>query len=274
MTQANELERRVADVIQQLPPMPESVDALLAAAVASDECTPAVLAIIENDPGLCAELLKLANSPCYGGAGAAETAGEAIEAVGVGDLATLVGTMCTREAIQREFASQADVEGYLDHSQEISKSCRILASLAGLSPREQELYTVAGLIHDIGRLIIMAASEEIGAPLMGTTWQQMHTIVADEHDAMGMDHCEVGMRLCRKWRLTPFHQEMVLRHHTPLLEDDFSFAGALVFLAHFVSASDFTGQTLSALLPPGVLSNLSLVPDDIDRAQVMYQAKA
>jgi HD-like signal output (HDOD) protein len=274
MVQTFRLERRVADVIRQLPPTPESVNALLAAAVACDECTPDVLELIKNDPGLCVELLRLANSSCYRGPEAAETAEEAIDCVGVWGLAQLVGTEFARESIQREFASHADVEGYLAHSRDISQSARILAKLSGLAPHEQEVYTVAGLIHDIGRLIMMVAAGPTGAPLAGTTWRQMHTIVADEQEAMGMDHCEVGMRVCRKWRLTPFLQEMVLRHHTPLLDDDFSFAGSLVFVSHFVSASDFTGETLSALLPKEVLANLNLTPDDIDHAQAMYRAEA
>ncbi len=269
------LERRVADVIGQLPAMPDSVDALLAAAAASDECTPEVLALVENDPGLCTELLALANSRCYAGGRSAETAAEAMAVVPVGDLAQRVGAASVRETIQREFASRADVEGYLAHSQEISRSARILASLAGLTPREQELYTVAGLIHDIGRLIIMVAAGKTDAPLVGTTWQQMQTIVADEQQALGMDHCEVGMQLCRKWRLTAFLQEMVLRHHSPLLDDgDFSFPGALVFVSHFVSASDFTGETLAALLPQEVLGGLGLTSASIDEAQALYQAQA
>ena len=274
MVQADRLERQVADVIRQLPPAPESVNALLAAAAARQECTPEVLELIKSDPGLCVELLRMANSSCYGGGAAAETAEEAIDCVGVWGLAQLVAAEFARESIQREFASHADMEGYLAHSRDISQSARILAKLSGLAPHEQEVYTVAGLIHDIGRLIMMLASGPTGAPLAGTTWRQMHTIVADEREAMGMDHCEVGMRVCRKWRLTPFLQEMVLRHHTPLLDDDFSFAGSMVFVSHFVSASDFTGETLSALLPAEVLANLNLTPDDIDQAQAMYQAEA
>ena len=274
MEPSDGIERRVAEVIRQLPAMPESVDALLAAAMASDECGPEVLGLVANDPGLCAELLALANSRCYGGRGSAETVGEAMEKVPVSDLAQRVGTAAVRETIQREFACRADVAGYLAHSQEISCSARILASLAGLAPREQELYTVAGLIHDIGRLIIMVAAGQTDAPLVGTTWAQMHTIVADEQEALGMDHCEVGMQLCRKWRLTAFLQEMVLRHHTPLLDDDFSFPGAMVFVSHFVSASDFTGQTLAALLPREVLAGLGLTSANIDEAQAIYQGQA
>jgi len=274
MVQTDGLERRVAEVIGQLPPTPESVSALLAAAMACDECTPEVLELIKSDPGLCVELLRLANSPCYSDTAAVETVEEAIDRVSVWGLAQLVAAEFARESIQREFASHADVEGYLAHSRDISQSARILAKLSGLAPHQQEVYTVAGLIHDIGRLIMMVASGPTGAPLAGTTWRRMHTIVADERQAMGMDHCEVGMLVCRKWGLTPLHQEMVLRHHTPLLDDDFSFAGALVFVSHFVSASDFTGQTLSALLPTEVLTNLNLTPDDIDLAQTMYRGEA
>jgi len=68
-------------------------------------------------------------------------------------------------------------------------------------------------------------------------------------------------------------QELVLRHHTPLLGDDFSFPGAIVFLAHFVSSSDFTGQMLSCMLPMELLEAMDLTVADFEMAQKEYSSR-
>ena len=90
---------------------------------------------------------------------------------------------------------------------------------------------------------------------------------------MGMDHCEVGARICRRWNFSPVVQEAVLRHHSPILDGDFCFAGALIFLSHFVSASDPSGDILATLLASKVLNKLDLTPVDFERARDLYESR-
>ena len=73
----------------------------------------------------------------------------------------------------------------------------------------------------------------------------MLSIVHEEREILGMDRCIVGEQICKKWSFSSFMQEGILRHHTPLLDDDFSYLGAIIFLAHFVTNSDFTGEMIS-----------------------------
>jgi HD-like signal output (HDOD) protein len=260
------LERRVADLIESLPPMPANLDRLLLAAV-RHEGNQAVRRLVRDDPGLCFELLHLANSSCFAGGGAVETIADAVDRVGIEPLAQMVGVRYVQQVIEEHFAPMADLQRYFDHSRDISACCLILAQVTGLDPHRREMYRVAGLIHDIGRLVIMLSADRGSEALMGTSWDRMSMVVDDERKLLGMDHSMVGAELCGKWRFSPTLYEGVLRHHTPLLEEDFSHPGAIIFVAHFVSLSDFTGQTLTRMLPPVVLEKLGLTAELFDQAR-------
>ena len=265
-----ELERKVAELVRRLPPMPENIELLLRPYPKTDEDLKDIVQLISGDPGLCVELMHLANA-CGMGTSRIETIDEAVECIGVAPLIQLIGTSFVNGTVRKEFAVLTHLDEYFAHSREISRTTRILADLADVPQHERDMYKVAGLIHDIGRLIIMIAANKISAPLMGTSWDQMSTVLHTEQEALGMNHCDVGKEVCRNWTFAPVLQEGILRHHTPLLRDDFSYPGALIFLAHYVATSDFTGEIISVMLPPELFSRLGLTPAAFDRAREQYR---
>jgi HD-like signal output (HDOD) protein len=143
-----------------------------------------------------------------------------------------------------------------------------------MAQEEREIYAVAGLIHDIGRLAIMVASNRTSAHVLGTLWDKMASVVHDENASVGMNHCDVGAKICRKWNFSPIIQEGVLRHHTPLVDSDFSTPGAIIFVSHFLSASDPSGDILSTLSAAEIVGKLKISGADFEKARGIYRARA
>jgi HD-like signal output (HDOD) protein len=272
MSAHRKIEPQVIALIQRLPPLPESVDRLLERVTGRQPDTQEILSVVEQDPSLCMELLHLADS-CFGRPGCARSIREALELVGPVALAQMAALSCADDTIREQFAGLEHLPEYFAHSREIEASCLLLGEVLSLSPQDCALYGLAGLIHDIGRLIILMASDRRSARLMGTSWEQMATIVQSEQELLGMNHCEVGMQLCRKWGFADILQEGVLRHHTPQLGSDISTPGILIFVAHFVAASDFTGEILAKMLRPQVFSGLGLTRELFDRARALYGSR-
>jgi len=264
------LEQAVAKVVHQLPPVPENIARLTHASSARAEDRAEIVRLIANDPGLCAELLHLANT-CYGTGTRIETIEDAVANMGVEPLIQFIGTAYVNETLRQEFAALTHLNDYFAHSREISRAVRLLADLTGLPQHVRQMYSVAGLIHDLGRLVIMIAAGKTSAPLMGTSCDQMTTLIHSEQDVLGMNHCVVGREVCRNWSFSPDLQEGVLRHHTPLVNDDFSYPGALIFLAHFVAGSDFTGEIIAGILPPAIFDRFGLTTGNFDTARARYQ---
>lgn len=268
-----ELSRRITELVDKLPLFPHNIDALLATAVKPSEDNKEILRLIESEPELSTELLQVARS-YYGTAADINTIEDAVNHVGLRALVQLIGISYARNAIQEEFAALKYLNEYIDHSEDISTSCRILAEVSGIPKGELEIYTIAGLIHDVGRLAIMVASNRTSAHVLGTLWDKMASVIHDEKLTLGTNHCDIGMRICRKWNFSPIIQEGVLRHHTPLFDSDFSFAGAIIFISHFLSASDPSGEILSTLIASEVLAKLNLTSTDFDNAKNIYKSRA
>ena len=151
--------------------------------------------------------------------------------------------------------------------------CRVLSEVTGVQKHSCEVLMTTGLIHDIGRLIILLASKQTTADLLGTPWNKMKSIVHEEREILGMDHCIVGEQICKKWSFSVYMQEGILRHHTPFMEDYFSYLGAMIFLGHFVTCSNFTGEMLSMVLPVELCEILDLDFNDFEKASKEYKLR-
>ena len=272
MNKKRTLSQRITQLVDSLPLFPADIDKLLSAAVRPSEDGTELLRLIESEPKLRDELLNLARS-YFGTAEDFKNVEDAVRRVGIQPLVQLIGISYARNAIQEEFEALKYLNEYVAHSEEISIGCRILAETSGLQRHECEMYALAGLIHDVGRLAILVASNRTGAHVLGTIWDRMTSVVHDEKAALGTDHCEVGMQICRKWNLSPIIQEGVLRHHTPLVNNDFNFTGGLIFISHFLSFSDPSGDIISTSLPPELFERLNLRGADFEKAREVYKSR-
>jgi HD-like signal output (HDOD) protein len=266
------LEDQVVEFVYRLPPIPKNINSLLSSAEENSPEEARLIELAERDPGLCADLLQLANTCYITSENKIETVPEAVEIVGYSPLIQLVGVWYAREVILKKFSSLEHLDDYFLHSQEISLGCRILSELSGVKQHGCEVLSVAGLIHDIGRLVILLVGNRTTARLMGTPWDKMKSVISDEKDIFGMDHCIIGEQVCKKWNFSPYMQEGVLRHHSPLINHDFSYLGGMIFITHFVTCSDFTGEMLRNALPTELYDRLGLDPDDIEKAREKYMS--
>ncbi len=272
-TRKEELALKITKLVDRLPLFPHNIDELMTIAVKPTEDNKEILRLIESDSDLSAELLRVARS-YYGTVAEFKTIEDAVNQVGLQALVQLIGISYARNAINEEFNSLKYLSEYIDHSEDISMSCRILAEISGVPKDELEIYTLAGQIHDVGRLAIMVASNRTSAHVLGTLWDKMASVIHDEKTILGTDHCDIGMRICQKWNFSSIIQEGVLRHHNPLYDSEFSFAGALIFVSHFLSVSDPSGEILSSLMASDVLKKLALASSDFDKAKEMYKSRA
>ncbi len=268
-----ELARKITEFVDRLPLFPHNIDELLTIAVKPTEDNKEILRLIESDADLTADLLQVVRS-YYGTVAEINTVEDAVNQVGLRPLVQLIGISYARNAINEEFNALKYLNEYIDHSEDISISCRILAEISDVPQDELEIYTVGGLIHDVGRLAIMVASNRTSAHVLGTLWDKMASVIHDEKVTFGTDHCEIGMRICRKWNFSSIIQDGVLRHHSPIYDSEFSFAGALIFVSHFLSVSDPSGEILSSLMASEVLNKLALTSSDFDKARDIYKSRA
>lgn len=274
MTNAGHLEQRISDLVQMLPPLDENVERIVRAAAERRADPVALEQLIRQDSGLCANLLLLANCACVAPEDRShpvQSIRAALDLVGLDALAAVVGASYAWNTVEHTLTPlRKQWEDYIRHSREISQISAILAELAGMTIPEREMYSAAGLTHDIGRVVIMVAARNYSASLLGTTPDEMIRIVSSEQEAYGLDHCQIGFRLFHRWGFSDVMQQGILRHHSPLVQGDFCFPGGLIFLSHYVTMSDFTGDIIARMLPAELLRRLELHAPDLDRARALF----
>jgi putative nucleotidyltransferase with HDIG domain len=258
MPTKEEIAARVAEEVDRLPPVPAHIVELRRASADPNVEFSRLVPLLNRDPGLSADLLKFANSAKYGVGHKVDTIEEAVIFFGMANLAEFIAASFAERVVNKTFSSLKGLDLYVEHSRGISAACRVLARLAGLNSHDVEAYGLAGLLHDIGRLVLAIVSQNDSLSLIGSDVERMAQIVESERDLMGVDHCQVGFRICRKWNFPELFEKCILRHHTPVRKDDFSLEGAFVFLAHMVTVPDMPVAGMLRAVPDVHLLKMGL----------------
>ena len=167
--------------------------------------------IIAKDTSLSAKLLKVANSALYGLPSKVDTIAKAITFIGTEEIAMLTaGILATRffKGIPDRFV---DMESFWTHSVACGAFASFLAQFEkGLS---EERFFVAGLLHDIGRLVMFLGLPQNMALVMDDSKGGTQPLFTSERERLGFDHADVGGALAQKWEFPPALQHAVRYHH-------------------------------------------------------------
>jgi len=199
----------VLQMIDELPPLNEVARHLLSLIGGERTSAGDLDRVIRNDQALTARVLKVANSAAYGKSRRVSSLTEAVMLMGDARLADLVLGVSLDQALG-EGALADFAERAWDHSIDCAAVARALARLQGQV--DPDTAFVAGLMHDIGLLVLArAAPTEIAGLLASRPADQL----AAERQLLGLNHPQVGLRLLEKWNLPPHLCEAVRLHHAP-----------------------------------------------------------
>lgn len=210
---------------------------LLAAVTASEPDMTELIALVESDVLISARTLRVANSSFYGLPQQVDSVAHAVALVGMRSLQS----MALAAAVMEQFRSsdpqlQKTLAHHWKHAVAVAVCARKLAPRAKLSP---ETAFTAGLLHDIGRLLMATldpARYQQGVSAQGQANEAASPDVAPmllaERQVWGFDHCQAGNLLASLWKLPPaLSQTMALHHDCGHPE-----AGSMVRLVHVANA--------------------------------------
>lgn len=171
--------------------------------------------VISNDVSLSAKLLRLVNSPFYGFPNKIDTLSRAVTIVGSNHLTNLALGISVITLFKDIPPELLDMKQFWRHS----VYCGILARLlAGhMRMQNEERFFVAGLLHDLGRLLLLKNAPEHYCAVLSQTGAQSGPAWAVERKVLGFDHAKVGSRLLETWNFPTELRLAVAGHHTPAL---------------------------------------------------------
>jgi len=173
-------------------------------------------ALVALDPAFTAQLLTLASSPPY----RQETTGISLEqsmaALGLPLLRTLTACMTAQNVqLQTFYDCNLDYPGYWCHSLRVAAMARSLADAAGY--RDAGEAYLAGLLHDIGQLLLLGGVGDFCAILPATNGLETG-LAGLTQTVAAVDHVSLACRLVDSWQLSSFMADALLFHRFPAEE--------------------------------------------------------
>ncbi len=154
----------------------------------------AIEELLKHDLCMSTNLIKLSNSVVYGGVGKNTSAGEAIRRLGSDRTIEVVMSICCRGFfVTNHPAYKKLVEGLWWHSMACAHATDVITDFKKLSLQEDVF--LLGLLHDIGKLILIQAAGDLHKPKKSNL-----VIKPEELSAMvTADHQQLGVRLLKMW---------------------------------------------------------------------------
>ncbi|MDD2924516.1 HDOD domain-containing protein [Rhodoferax sp.] len=225
-------------LVARLPSLPQTLLKLLALCQSDDAGLADVAKLIASEPGLTARVLAVAHSAAYRRSDKQLDLLQAASTLGM----DLIKVLVISESVFQTFhgfthAGSIDLRSFWKHSLAVAVIAKALAQHQNdVQPEEAYL---AGLLHDVGRLALLAAAPQLCQPVFMLAEDDQ--LCELEQARLKISHTEAGAWLAGQWRLSNQMVEAVLYHHAeqarlPSTEP----LTRLVHLAHRLAALEET----------------------------------
>lgn len=200
--------------------------------------------MVAKDPILAARVLRLANSPFYGLARQVGSLRDAVVVLGFSNLrsillsAGLIGAFSDSQAVSRSLATAA--------------AARSLAKSLKLDPG---IACMAGLLHNLGALLLGHFAEAQWQALVSEPVALPQDRLLKEQEIFGFDHCDLGAEIAGDWRFPEVIQNAIRFHPQPPDEPGNAYID-VVHVAWVLSARGLSDD--SPAVSPAAISRLQL----------------
>jgi putative nucleotidyltransferase with HDIG domain len=250
--------RHRVESINTLPTVP-SVLKRLSAVIEKPRITIVeISAFISNDPALTTKVLKMVNSAIYGFPGRIASVSHATMLLGLNVIKGLLLGVSVFELMQKTMS------GLYEHSLACAIASRVIAQKKGM--KEPEEVSVAGLLHDIGKVILTLEFAKEYEAAMGEAQEKRISIFEAEKNQFNATHADVGSWLAEKWRFPRNLVEVIEFHHRPALAKNAPMEAAIVHMADLLARArgfGFAGENFVPEINPMAFELLKLSDEDI-----------
>ena len=203
--------------------------------------------VISKDPNLTTKLLRIVNSAFYGFPSKIDTISRAVTILGSRELSTLAFGTSVLEIFKDIPADLVDMKSFWEHSVACGIAARMIASYKNIVNTERLF--VAGLLHDIARLVTYKYLPQQGREMLLHAQRTDCLLRSAELEVLGFDHTTIGAMLMQKWKLPVVLEHAVGYHHQPMLSQHLQEAG-IVHIADILINALMIGTSGERFVPP------------------------
>ena len=242
--------------VKDLPTLPGALHEVAAMMENPKSSTDQISKAISRDQVLSAKVLKMVNSPIYGFPGRIGSIQHALVLLGFNVIRGIIISTSVFDVMNE------NMKGLWEHSLGCALASAAIARAIGC--KDPEEYAVAGLLHDIGKVVTAVQLPESRAAIDALVAERDLSYRQAETEILGFAHDRVNLWLSTHWNLPPNLKEGLSYHHRPMSASLYPKVAQVVhvgnFLARLFEIGNGGDDQISAL-EPGVLGALEIGPE-------------
>lgn len=224
--------------IKTLPSLPSMYQEIRNRLRNPNASTKEIAEIIHSDPAMSAKILKVVNSGYFALNRKVSDVMQAASIIGLDTLTSLVLSEGLFSQFQRFKDKDFSMLNYVQHSMEVARLSKELAENEGMSDDVAEECYLAGLLHDLGMLIMIQNRFDDYEKVKSALENHKMTLDEAELEAFGTNHGAIGAYLLGLWGLPPSVVDAVAFHHRPSMTKSTHFSPmSVVHIASAISTS-------------------------------------
>jgi len=199
--------------MRAIPSLPSLYVAVTEALSQPDASVAKIADIIKQDMGMTSKVLQLVNSAFFGLPCQVSSPHQAVSLLGIDNIRALVLSVHVFSELETD--SKRSLDFLWPHSLSTAACARAIARAERGGQRLEDDSFAAGLLHDIGRLILACACGVLYAQALTRAAEQKINLIETEMQTFGCTHAEVGAYLLGLWGLPDSVVAAVAWHHFP-----------------------------------------------------------
>jgi len=236
----NNIPDKIMEKVSSFPSMPRAGIKLRALLAEKDVSLDEIEGILRHDPGLAANVLRLANSAFFGLTRKVSSLKHAVTLLGVKRFAQIAVSASMSKTMDKAVEGYGLSPGALWlHSVAVSNIAESLAQHKKLDETD-DVFTPA-LLHDMGKLVLgeflLEESQKIKSLVDGGV-----PLDIAENMILGTDHAEVGALILHRWSFPNNLVEAVRWHHNPERIQNSNLQSEIVYLSNLLCQSGGEGD--------------------------------
>jgi len=235
----------------ELPTMPEVLTKLNEVMANVDASAADVANVVSRDPAVSTNILRIVNSAYYGLQVRVASVSLAISVMGFNmtKKVALKAAVFSSFGKRREKIQHFDPVTFWKHAIYTGVAAKVLgtASTVFAERHPEDLY-IAGLLHDIGKIILMEKAAPRYLAMLRKAVQQQRAETEVELEDFGFTHADVGSVLAIKWSLPEELAIAIRYHHAPSRDPFHRSLSSLIHLADQLAWRAGTPSTLGTTL--------------------------
>jgi len=225
---------QILEEITGIPTFPENIILLMQMCSNPDADIDKIAQTIKLDVSLTSDVIKLANSAGFISGQRVDDINRAVMKIGLKNLNSILLASNARKIMESRYTKFEEI---WEHCNRVAFYSRQIALKFKLPGGAADNAYIAGLLHDLGQVILLAVDMESVRKIAEIVQDRnIITTTVMEELSIGISHAEIGLIVSEKWNFPDFLAAIIRHHHNPLsIPKEFRDVGFCVYLANMIA---------------------------------------